>query len=128
MSTTTSDNFDRALREEQAYLATVHPRPEDIPSCSSLFDTFLTCNGERDLFCQYSLNPSSSVVASQIKSYYRYGHMSSCSSKLEDFKFCLSLKALHPEEKREAWIRRRAEWWARRRTEKSSEDVWNIRG
>ena len=39
----------------------------------------------------------------------------------------MSLKGLHPEERRDAWIRRRAEWWARRRLEKSSEDVWDIR-
>jgi hypothetical protein len=46
---------------------------------------------------------------------------------MDDFKFCLTLKALHPEEQREAWIRRRAEWWANRRLSKSSEDVWDIR-
>ena len=34
---------------------------------------------------------------------------------------------MHPEERREAWIRRRAEWWAHRRLGKSSEDVWDIR-
>lgn len=34
---------------------------------------------------------------------------------------------MHPEEQREAWIRRRAEWWAHRRIEQSSEDVWDIR-
>ena len=34
---------------------------------------------------------------------------------------------MHPEEQREAWIRRRAEWWAHRRLEKSSEDVWDLR-
>jgi hypothetical protein len=39
----------------------------------------------------------------------------------------MSLKSLHPEERREAWIRRQAEWWAQRRLDKSSEDVWDIR-
>jgi hypothetical protein len=34
---------------------------------------------------------------------------------------------MHPEERREAWIRRRAEWWANKRVGKSSEDVWDIR-
>jgi len=34
---------------------------------------------------------------------------------------------MHPEERREAWIFRRAEWWANRRVGKSSEDVWDIR-
>jgi hypothetical protein len=39
----------------------------------------------------------------------------------------MSVKGLHPEEKREAWIRRRAEWWAHRRLTRSSEDVWEMR-
>ena len=34
---------------------------------------------------------------------------------------------MHPEEQREAWIHRRAEWWAHRRIEQSSEDVWDMR-
>jgi hypothetical protein len=34
---------------------------------------------------------------------------------------------MHPEERREAWIRRRAEWWANRRLGRSSEDVWDVR-
>ncbi|KAL4074190.1 hypothetical protein J3A83DRAFT_4234219 [Scleroderma citrinum] len=53
--------------------------------------------------------------------------MSECSDKLEDFKFCMSLKSLHPEQKRDAWIKRKAEWWAARRLEKSSENVWEAR-
>lgn len=67
------------------------------------------------------------VIGKQLTSLYRYGHMSVCGPKLDEFKFCMTLKGLHPEERREAWIRRRAEWWARRRLEKSSEDVWDIR-
>ena len=46
---------------------------------------------------------------------------------MEDFKFCMANKSLHPEDRRDAWIRRRAEWWAKRRLEKSSEDVWEMR-
>ena len=53
--------------------------------------------------------------------------MSVCSQKLEDFKFCLSTKGMHPEERRAAWIRKRAEWWAGRRMGRSSEDVWDAR-
>jgi hypothetical protein len=34
---------------------------------------------------------------------------------------------MHPEERRDAWIRRRAEWWATRRMAKCSEDIWDIR-
>ena len=64
---------------------------------------------------------------SQVKSLYRYGERSDCAQKIEDFKFCLTLKSLHPEERRDAWIQRRAEWWAKRRLDRSSEDVWDIR-
>ena len=67
------------------------------------------------------------VISSQARSLYRYGEMATCSPKLEEFKFCMSLKGMHPEEKRDVWIRRRAEWWARRRAQKSSEDVWDAR-
>jgi hypothetical protein len=71
--------------------------------------------------------PPHSVLASQLKSLYRHGHISRCSDKLDDFKFCLSTRTMHPDERREAWIRRRAEWWARRRLARSSEGVWEVR-
>lgn len=53
--------------------------------------------------------------------------MSECAHKMEEFKFCMSIKSMHPEEKRNIWIRRRAKWWARRRVAKSSEDIWEMR-
>ena len=53
--------------------------------------------------------------------------MAECTYKLEDFKHCMSSKSMHPQEKYDAWIRRKAEWWARRRMSKSSEDVWEVR-
>ena len=53
--------------------------------------------------------------------------MSECHDKMEDFKFCMSLKSMEPDAKRDAWIRRRAEWWANRRLGKSSENVWDVR-
>ncbi|KAI0639111.1 hypothetical protein C8Q77DRAFT_1079487 [Trametes polyzona] len=99
------------VRQEEEYLRKVHPTPEDIPGCMKLFDDFLLCN----------------VISAQARSLYRYGEMATCAPKLEDFKFCMSLKGVHPEEKRELWIRRRAEWWARRRAGKCSEDVWDVR-
>ncbi|KAI0374469.1 hypothetical protein BV20DRAFT_961638 [Pilatotrama ljubarskyi] len=99
------------IRQEEEYLRKVHPTPEDIPGCMKLFDDFLLCN----------------VISSQFKSLYRYGEMATCAPKLEDFKFCMSVKGMHPEEKRDVWLRRRAEWWARRRSGKSSEDVWDVR-
>ena len=39
----------------------------------------------------------------------------------------MSIKGLHPEQRRDAWIRHRAEWWARRRLGLSSENVWEMR-
>ncbi|KII92115.1 hypothetical protein PLICRDRAFT_36901 [Plicaturopsis crispa FD-325 SS-3] len=104
-------DFQTAVRQEEQRLRAVHPTPEDIPGCITLFDDFLLCN----------------VLGVQLKSLYRFGHTSVCAPKMEDFKFCMSIKSLHPEEKRDAWIRRRAEWWAQRRLSKSSEDVWDIR-
>ncbi|KAI0919618.1 hypothetical protein AcW1_003176 [Taiwanofungus camphoratus] len=104
-------DLQTAVKQEEAYLREVHPAPEDIPGCMKLFDDFLACN----------------IVGVQLKSLYRYGHMSVCAPKLEEFKFCMSIKSKHPEEKRDAWIRRRAEWWARRRLANSSENVWDMR-
>ncbi|KAF8893845.1 hypothetical protein BD779DRAFT_1503710 [Infundibulicybe gibba] len=104
-------DFKTAVRQEEEYLRLLHPTPSDIPGCIRLFDDYLSCN----------------VIRSQIKSLYRYGERPECSPKMEEFKFCMSLKSMHEEERREAWIRRRAEWWANRRLAKSSEDVWNIR-
>ncbi|EKM54010.1 uncharacterized protein PHACADRAFT_145584 [Phanerochaete carnosa HHB-10118-sp] len=104
-------DFEATVKQEEAYLRKVHPTAEDIPSCMKFFDLFLQCN----------------VVAAQMKSLYRYGQMSECGQKLEDFKFCMSNKSMHPQEKYDAWIRRRAEWWARRRMTTSSEDIWEAR-
>ncbi|KAG6832614.1 hypothetical protein H0H92_014450 [Tricholoma furcatifolium] len=104
-------DFQTLVRQEEAYLRRLYPTPDDIPGCISLFDTYLAC----------------SAIRNQVKSLYRYGGRPTCDSKLEDFKFCLSLKSLHPEERRDMWISRRAEWWAHRRLTQSSEDVWDIR-
>ncbi|PFH51557.1 hypothetical protein AMATHDRAFT_142361 [Amanita thiersii Skay4041] len=104
-------DFEKAVKQEEAYLRLLYPTADDIPGCISLFDTFLSCN----------------AIRSQIKSLYRYGGRPDCSQKLEDFKFCMTLKSLHQEERRDVWIRRRAEWWATRRQSRSSEDVWDIR-
>jgi hypothetical protein len=66
-------------------------------------------------------------ISSQFRSWYREGQTATCEPKLDELKFCFSLRSLSPEAKREVWINRRAEWWARRRLEKSSEDVWETR-
>ncbi|KAG6877470.1 hypothetical protein C0993_007087 [Termitomyces sp. T159_Od127] len=104
-------DFQTAVRQEEANLRALYPTAEDIPGCISLFDTYLSC----------------SVIRNQIKSIYRYGERPVCGPKFEDFKFCFSLKSLDPEERRDLWISRRAEWWAHRRLTKSSEDIWDIR-
>lgn len=79
------------------------------------------------IFLVQKLTIDATVIRNQMKSLYRYGRRSNCEGKFEEFKFCLTLKVMHPEEQREAWIRRRAEWWAKRRIDKSSEDVWDMR-
>ncbi|KAJ3841617.1 hypothetical protein F5878DRAFT_609763 [Lentinula raphanica] len=103
--------FEKVVKQEEAYLRLVHPTPEETPTCINLFDTYLACN----------------AIRSQVKSFYRYGERTHCSQKLEDFKFCLGLTRMEPDERRDVWIRRRAEWWAERRLGKSSEDVWEMR-
>jgi hypothetical protein len=64
---------------------------------------------------------------SQFKSLWRYGHGADCARKSDEFKACMAQKGAHPEERRDAWIARRAEWWAARRLDRSSEDVWELR-
>ena len=122
-------DFETAVQQEMAYLKKIHPMSEDIPSCMKLFDMFLSCNGKSRLlpFSYPLLLTHLTGVNSQVKSLYRYGHMAECDRKFADVKFCMSNKSMHPEEKYEVWIRRRAEWWATRRMSKSSEDVWRIR-
>jgi hypothetical protein len=67
------------------------------------------------------------VLGNQLKSIYRFGEMAHCTPKWNEFKFCMSIKGLHPEQRRDAWICHRAEWWARRRLGSSSENVWEKR-
>ena len=40
-----STDFEAATKQEEARLQKLHPAPDDIPGCMSLFDTFLSCNG-----------------------------------------------------------------------------------
>ncbi|KAH9978801.1 hypothetical protein BGW80DRAFT_1280987, partial [Lactifluus volemus] len=87
------------VAQEEARLRQLHPTPEDIPTCMTVFDDFLSCN----------------ILATQVKSLYRFGEMAHCSEKWNEFKFCMT------------WIRRRAEWWARRRLGLCSENVWEKR-
>nr|XP_018259349.1 uncharacterized protein I303_08277 [Kwoniella dejecticola CBS 10117]OBR81507.1 hypothetical protein I303_08277 [Kwoniella dejecticola CBS 10117] len=66
-------------------------------------------------------------LAPQLRSMYRYGEFRDCTWKWEDFKYCLSLKSEEGDVRRKLWIKRRAEWWAKRRVGGSSEDVWDMR-
>jgi hypothetical protein len=121
-------DFETVVKQEEAYLRLVHPTPEETPSCTSLFDTYLACNGKHFPWNSvHYFQRTTAAVRSQVKSWYRFGEGTKCSAKLEDFKFCMGLKWKEPDERRDAWIRRRAEWWARRRLAKSSEDVWEMR-
>ncbi|KAI9442375.1 hypothetical protein H4582DRAFT_1277655 [Lactarius indigo] len=108
---TESVAFETAVSQEEARLRQLHPTVEDVPGCMSVFDDFLSCN----------------ILGTQLKSIYRFGEMAHCSAKWNEFKFCLSVKGLHPEQRRDAWIKHRAEWWARRRLGTSSENVWERR-
>ena len=122
--------FETAVSQEEARLRQLHPTTEDIPSCMTVFDDFLSCNSmlhysfHLSRAYSYGLGP---VLGTQLKSIYRFGEMAHCSPKWNEFKFCLSIKGLHPEQRRDAWIRHRAEWWARRRLGTSSENVWERR-
>ncbi|WVQ81368.1 hypothetical protein IAT38_003491 [Cryptococcus sp. DSM 104549] len=103
--------YEAILKDETEYQDMQYPTTEEVPGCMKLFDQFLSC---------YALFP-------QMRSFYRYGDFHDCTWRLQDFKHCLSLKSEDPEAKRELWIKRRAEWWAKRRVERSSEDVWDLR-
>lgn len=67
------------------------------------------------------------ALGKQLKHIYRYGTPTVCAEKMEAFRFCLSLKALSPEDRYEAWIQRRAQVMASKRLTQSSEDVWEAR-
>jgi len=121
-------DFPTAFKQEEDYLKRLHPTVAETPGCLQLFETWMACNCERvprsvPILCLMSFQ----AIRSQVKAIYRYGGRPQCGQKMDDFKFCLTLKALHEEEQRLAWIKRRAEWWANRRLDRSSEDVWDIR-
>ena len=66
-------------------------------------------------------------MGKQVRSLYRYGSTRDCTRAMDDFKWCLASRQLAPDAKRDAWIDRRAQWWAERRAGPSSEDVWDTR-
>ena len=94
------------------HVAHVSDAPQ--PGCKTIpkrRDEFLMC---------YALGP-------QLRNLYRHGTYRDCTYKWADFKYCLSLKSEEMDTRRELWVKRRAEWWAKRRVGPSSEDVWNVR-
>ena len=42
-------DFETATKQEEARLQKLHPTPEDLPGCWTMFDTFLSCNGMPDM-------------------------------------------------------------------------------
>ncbi|KAK6906191.1 hypothetical protein I204_00995 [Kwoniella mangroviensis CBS 8886] len=105
------NKYETVLQDEEKYQEVQYPTTEHVPGCMTLLDEFLMC---------YALAP-------QLRSMYRYGEFRDCTWKWEDFKYCLSLKSDDEEMRRKLWIKRRAEWWAKRRVDGSSEDVWDVR-
>ncbi|KAG7530892.1 hypothetical protein FFLO_04715 [Filobasidium floriforme] len=109
--TPTLKRYDAIFQDELQLQAAQYPTFEEVPGCMTLFDEFLSC---------YALGP-------QLRNVYRHGAPKVCTTKFEDFKYCMSLKSVDEEERRKMWIRRRAGWWAARRVGGSSEDVWDVR-
>jgi len=108
------NRFDNLVNEEipiQKASTSMEYPDNGMPSCLQLFDIHMMCM----------------AIRSQFSSLYRFGHMSDCSRALENWKYCLSMRGLEPERRKEEWVRRRAEWWASRRMGPNSEDVWESR-
>jgi hypothetical protein len=126
----TKEEFDKAVEQEAAYLRRVHPTLDDIPTCINLLDDFLLCSSMY-LFSRWFLRHSYLICPSEIRNsvrdVYRYGERRDCNPKWDDYKFCLTLKFKEDDDRYEGWIKRRATWWAKRRLDKSSEDVWAMR-
>ncbi len=110
-ASTAAGGFDQLVREEYQIQAASLPLKE-MPSCMNLFDKWVSC---------FALGPQARAV-------YRYGSMQDCRDKLDDFKFCLTIKgAAFPEQRRQIWLQRKAEKVAAKRLQSSSEDVWEMR-
>ncbi|PWZ00091.1 hypothetical protein BCV70DRAFT_217114 [Testicularia cyperi] len=106
-----STRYEAYVAEEVTYHKASIPLSE-MPSCTDMFDKWAQC---------FALGP-------QLRSVYRYGGFQDCKEKMDDFKFCLTMKSMSPEEKYDAWIHRKAERTASKRlSQESSENVWDIR-
>ncbi|WFD25348.1 hypothetical protein MNAN1_000316 [Malassezia nana] len=104
-------DLEMLRREELALEAAAIP-PGDVPSCLQLFDKWLSC---------YALG-------SQFRHAYRYGTVADCHRYSDDLKFCMTMRKLDPEARRDAYLYRRADERAHaRRGLRSSEAVWEMR-
>jgi len=106
-----SRTFGSLVRDEIQIQTIAVDMEGGMPSCTTLLDNFLMC---------YNIPHITTGI-------YRYGQPIDCGRKFDDFKFCMSVKGLSEEARKEEWIKRRAEWWAGRRLEPNSEDVWDSR-
>ncbi|KAN0065242.1 hypothetical protein ACQY0O_001739 [Thecaphora frezii] len=104
-------SYTQILEEEKAFhRASLDPK--DMPSCTDFFDRWASC---------FALGP-------QLKSVYRFGTGQDCKDKLDDFKYCLTLKGKSQQERYDAWIQRKAHKTALKRMgPESSENVWEFR-
>ncbi|CDR88361.1 uncharacterized protein SPSC_04188 [Sporisorium scitamineum] len=110
-SSAPTSQYEKYVAEDVAYHKASTPISE-MPSCTNMFDKWAQC---------FALGP-------QLKAVYRYGGMQDCKGKLDDFKYCLTMKGMTQEEKYEAWIQRKAEKTAEKRLgRESAENVWEIR-
>ncbi|KIS68596.1 uncharacterized protein UMAG_03168 [Mycosarcoma maydis] len=69
--------YEQYVAEDVAYHKASTPVSE-MPSCTNMFDKWAAC---------FALGP-------QLKAVYRYGGLQDCKAKLDDFKHCLTMKAL----------------------------------
>ncbi|PWN26237.1 hypothetical protein BDZ90DRAFT_233369 [Jaminaea rosea] len=104
--------YDKLVAQERVIQSAAMPQAET-PSCLNLFDRWATC---------FALTPQFTHV-------YRYGVFNDCADKLDDFKFCLTLKGLDRAQRHEAFVERKARAMATRRMPggDTSEEIWTLR-
>ncbi|KAI9661410.1 MAG: hypothetical protein M1831_003143 [Alyxoria varia] len=95
------------------------PSPED--QDLSLYPSTMSCNAAFDLAyrCQSGFG--------QLKHYYRYGETRRCNDQWAQFRFCMRTKVMGEKKRRQKiqeWNLRKA---VKFKTERSSEDVWDVR-
>ncbi|CAO1635324.1 unnamed protein product [Jaminaea pallidilutea] len=109
---TGEQRFSKLLEQERV-IQSAAMQPDEVPSCMTLFDRWAMC---------FALWP-------QFRNVYRYGTFNDCAPKLDDFKFCLTLRGQDATQRREAFVERKAHQMATRRMPggDTSEEVWSMR-